>query len=146
MISLIRVDFASIRPMRKECQFCNLEVVTYVEHEVNRLFGLICCVTFFIFGLLAFIILPIVFFLTKNAVHRCSRCLQRMGEKSCFGLPDDFNAPVRFLLARQPFLLFLDLALPSRQVLHRHGQDLRSHRADPVCHRQLLLRLYAPIV
>ena len=44
-----------------------------------------------IFGLLAFIIAPIVFFLTKNAVHRCSRCLQKMGEKRCFGLPDDFS-------------------------------------------------------
>lgn len=105
MVKLIRV-FETSRPMKKVCQFCNLEVVTYVEHEVNKLFGLIACATFLIFGLLSFIILPIVFFLTKNAVHRCSRCLQRMGEKSCFGLPDDFNAPVRFSLHQSPNTMF----------------------------------------
>lgn len=80
--------------MKKTCQFCNVEVVTYVEHEVNKLFGIVCLFSLVILGLLSFIILPLVFFLTKNAVHRCSRCLQKMGEKSCFGLPDDFNAPV----------------------------------------------------
>ena len=80
--------------MKKTCQFCNVEVVTYVEHEVNKFFGIVCIISLVTVGLLSFIILPLVFFLTKNAVHRCSRCLQKMGEKSCFGLPDDFNAPV----------------------------------------------------
>ena len=80
--------------MKKVCQFCSLEVVTYVEHEVNQFFPLICLGTFLIFGFLAFIIAPVVFFLTKNAVHRCSRCLQRMGEKRCFGLPDDFSEKI----------------------------------------------------
>ncbi len=71
-----------------------MEVVTYVEHEVNKFFALMSLITFVILGILAFFILPVVFFLTKNAVHRCSRCLQKMGEKQCFGMPDDFNAPV----------------------------------------------------
>ena len=61
--------------MKKVCRFCNLEVVTYVEHEVNQFFGLVSLGTFLIFGFLSFVILPLVFFLTKNAVHRCSRCL-----------------------------------------------------------------------
>ena len=65
-----------------------------MEHEVNQFFALICLATFVVFGLLAFFILPLVFFLTKNAVHRCSRCLQRMGEKRCFGMPDDFSQPI----------------------------------------------------
>ena len=88
---MIYFAVVSTRPMKKVCQFCSVEVVTYVEHEVNQFFPLICLGTFVIFGLLAFVIAPVVFFLTKNAVHRCSRCLQRMGEKSCFGLPDDFS-------------------------------------------------------
>jgi len=83
-----------IEPMKKTCKFCNVEVVTYVEHEVNKAFGIIAIVIFVVFGLLSIIILPLVFFLTKNAVHRCSRCIQTLGEKSCFGLPDDFSAPI----------------------------------------------------
>ena len=88
---MIYFAVVSTRPMKKTCQFCSVEVVTYVEHEVNQFFPLICLGTFVIFGLLAFVIAPVVFFLTKNAVHRCSRCLQKMGEKGCFGLPDDFS-------------------------------------------------------
>lgn len=80
--------------MKKTCKFCSVEVVTYVEHEVNKAFGIVAVVIFVIFGFLSIIILPLVFFLTKNAVHRCSRCISTLGEKSCFGLPDDWNAPI----------------------------------------------------
>ena len=80
--------------MKKKCCLCDVEVVTYVEHEVNPFFPLAALAIFFIFGLLSFIILPILFFLTKNAVHRCCKCLQKMGEKKCFGLPENFSDPV----------------------------------------------------
>ena len=78
-VGLSDCDF--VRPMKKACKFCSIEVVTYVEHEVNPFFGIGALVVFAIFGFLAFIILPVAFLLTKNAVHRCSRCLQKMGEK-----------------------------------------------------------------
>jgi hypothetical protein len=67
--------------MRKNCKFCSVEIVTYVEKEVHPLFGLCAIFILFIFGFLSMIILPIVFLLTKNVVHRCSRCLQKLGEK-----------------------------------------------------------------
>ena len=67
-----------------------MEVTTYVEHEVNPFFGLTALLIFIIFGFLGMIIAPFLYFVTKNAVHRCSRCLSKMGEKKCFGLPDDF--------------------------------------------------------
>lgn len=80
--------------MKKKCSYCNLEVVTYVEHEGNPLFLLGAIITLLVFGLLSFIILPIAYMLTKNAVHRCSRCLQKLGEKQCFGLPERFSDEV----------------------------------------------------
>ncbi len=61
--------------MKKTCKFCSLEVTTYVEHEVNQFFPLMCLMSFLILGLLAWFIIPALYFLTKNAVHRCSRCL-----------------------------------------------------------------------
>lgn len=87
-------DFFDIVPMRKPCKFCGVEIVTYIEKEVHPLFGITCIFVFMIFGLLGFIILPITYLLTQNVVHRCSRCLQKLGEKSCYGMPDDFSAPV----------------------------------------------------
>ena len=77
-------------PMKKMCQFCSAEIVTYVEHEVNPFFGVGAIMTFIVFGFLSFIILPVAYLVTKNAVHRCSRCLNKIGEKPCFGLPDNF--------------------------------------------------------
>lgn len=80
--------------MKKMCQFCSVEVTTYVEHEVNPFFGLTAMLLFLGLGLMSFILIPFLYFVTKNAVHRCSRCLSVMGQKKCFGLPEDFNAPV----------------------------------------------------
>jgi hypothetical protein len=80
--------------MKKTCQFCSVEVTTYVEHEVNPFFGMSALLIFIVFGFLALLIVPFLYFVTKNAVHRCSRCLSKMGEKRCFGLPDDYHAPV----------------------------------------------------
>jgi hypothetical protein len=87
-ILIIICDF---RPIRKKCSYCNVEVVTYVEHEGHPLFLLIAMLVVIIFGFLSFIILPIGYLATKNAVHRCSRCLQKMGEKRCFGIPTNFS-------------------------------------------------------
>lgn len=89
-----RPDFFDIVPMRKPCKYCSVEIVTYIEKEAHPLFGLAAIMVVFIFGLLSFIILPIAYFLTQNVVHRCSRCLQKLGEKSCYGMPDDFKAEV----------------------------------------------------
>ena len=80
--------------MKKKCALCDIEVVTYVEHEVNPFFGLGALLCFMVFGFLSFLILPVVFFLTKNAVHRCCKCLQKLGEKKCLGLPEDWSSPV----------------------------------------------------
>ncbi len=70
-------------------------MTTYVEHEGHPLFMLIAMVVVFIFGFLSVVILPIGYLVTKNAVHRCSRCLQKMGEKRCFGVPANLTDEVR---------------------------------------------------
>jgi len=77
--------------MKKKCKYCSFEVVTYVEHETNSLFGLAAIMIAVVFGLLSFIILPVVYLITQVAVHRCSRCLQTLGQRSCIGLPEDLS-------------------------------------------------------
>jgi hypothetical protein len=81
--------------MKKRCTYCNVEVVTYVEHEGHPLFLMFAMGVLIIFGFLSFIILPVAYLLTKNAVHRCSRCLQKLGERQCFGIPTNFSDEVR---------------------------------------------------
>ena len=93
------IDFLpfSFSPIKKKCSYCNVEVVTYVEHEGHPLFVIGAFFVILIFGFLSLIILPIAYMVTKNAVHRCSRCLQKLGEKQCFGVPTNFKDEVSFI-------------------------------------------------
>ena len=58
------------------------------------MFLLLGLMVMLIFGFLSLIILPVGYLVTKSAVHRCSRCLQKMGEKKCFGVPTNFQDEV----------------------------------------------------
>jgi hypothetical protein len=77
--------------MKKKCPFCSVEVITYVEQETNPFFALSALLVLILFGLLSVVILPVGYFLTLSAVHRCSRCLQRLGEKQFIGMPEDMS-------------------------------------------------------
>jgi hypothetical protein len=61
---------------------------------MNPFFPLFAMLIFFVFGYMGLIICPLSYLVTQNAVHRCSRCLQTLGIKKCFGVPDDLNAPI----------------------------------------------------
>mmetsp|Transcript_16709 Transcript_16709/g.19358 ORF Transcript_16709/g.19358 Transcript_16709/m.19358 type:complete len:111 (+) Transcript_16709:189-521(+) len=41
-----------------------------------------------IFGWMFLFLTPLAYLLLKNAVHRCSRCLNEIGTRHMFGLPD----------------------------------------------------------
>ena len=77
----------SHNPVKHECQYCAMEVVTYVEHEINPIFYVSCILFLFLFGKYGFILMPIAYFLFKTAVHRCSRCLAHLSTNT-FGMPD----------------------------------------------------------
>ncbi|TNV76792.1 hypothetical protein FGO68_gene5664 [Halteria grandinella] len=80
------VDFDTA-PIKRLCPYCNQKVITFVEEEMHPLFFMMALFSLIIFGLLSFILLPLAFLLTKSAIHRCSRCLQRIGMRQCYGLP-----------------------------------------------------------
>ena len=118
--------------------------MTYVEKEVHPLFGLSALFVFIIFGFLGFIILPIAYLLTQNVVHRCSRCLQKLGEKTCYGLPDDPSAPIwHFRLGKcsivtSPIYAIIGIILSCIgccfYVYMRPGYDLNS---NPLYHHNI---------
>ena len=81
-----------INPMKKVCRYCEMEVITYVEHELSPMFWVSCLAFLLLFGVMGFILMPLAYLLLKNAVHRCSRCLAHLGTKQFFGLADlDFS-------------------------------------------------------
>ena len=75
-------------PLKTTCRHCGIEVVTYVEHELSPAFYGLSFFCMMLFGWFSFILVPLLYLLMKDAVHRCSRCLQELGTKRCFGFPD----------------------------------------------------------
>ena len=112
------------RPVKSVCMYCHSTVVTYVEEEMNPFFFLITLLTVIVFGLLSFVLVPLMYMTTKTAVHRCSRCLQKIGEKKCYGLPTSYRDEVCSLLLDHSMLL--GMAIQTRKVLDSHGKALRT--------------------
>jgi hypothetical protein len=107
--------------MKVTCHQCVVEVVSFVQHEMNPLFPIGAFFCFMIFGYMSFILCPLTYLITQNAVHRCSRCLQILGIKRCFGIPDDLSANVSKFLET---LFFPDLPHKTRQMCHCYGKDI----------------------
>ena len=81
-------EFLDINPMKKQWKYCGSEVITYVEHELSPFFYGFALISMFAFGWMFLFLLPLAYLLLKNAVHRCSRCLNEIGTRHMFGIPD----------------------------------------------------------
>jgi hypothetical protein len=90
----------NIVPMNKKCIFCQVEVVTYVEHELSPVFWVVSLALLLAFGGYGLLLIPIAYVLLKNAVHRCSRCLAHLGTKQFFGMPDFKQEILHFNLGK----------------------------------------------
>lgn len=77
-----------ITPMKKTCRHCENDVVTYVEHELSPIFYIFLLFSMFIFGWTFIFLIPFAYLLLQNAVHRCSMCLNEIGTRHNFGIPD----------------------------------------------------------
>lgn len=123
--------------MKKRCPFCSVEVVTYVEQETNPFFGISALLVLVFFGMLSFLLVPIGYFLTLSAVHRCSRCLQRLGEKSCIGLPEDYSLPVSGI----QFTIEIGLAFQTRKMFNSYFENLCDYSCSYFSECESFLRL-----
>ncbi|CDW83654.1 UNKNOWN [Stylonychia lemnae] len=102
-----------------DIRHCNVDVVTYVELETNSSLLLISLLSILAFGLLSTFIIPVVYLVSQIATHRCSRCLQKMGQKSWVGLPNNFSDEIwqfrlgkcSIILARLYAIIALSLVL-----------------------------------
>ena len=66
------------RSTKVKCPFCDSVSYSLVEYRTNMLGYLVALFFVFIFGILAFILLPFVISATKVAKHRCAKCLNEV--------------------------------------------------------------------
>ena len=73
------------RSTKIKCPFCDAVSNSIVEYRPSLLGYLITILAMLLFGILGFILLPILVNLTKTAIHRCAKCLNEVKTNSYFG-------------------------------------------------------------
>lgn len=69
-----------------KCPHCDSVTYSIVAYETNLLGYLLAILGIMIFGVMSFVMMPFLVGLTKQAVHKCAKCLNDVKESSLFGL------------------------------------------------------------
>eukprot|EP00743_Colponemidia_sp_Colp-15_P009390 GILK01010267.1.p1 GENE.GILK01010267.1~~GILK01010267.1.p1 ORF type:complete len:394 (-),score=47.22 GILK01010267.1:22-1203(-) len=89
----IEFDF---QPQPHTCQFCQANVVTLVEYETTWTTGFVAAVMCLFMGWMTCCCLPFLLPFLKEAVHRCPRCLNKVGSKARVTLPSPRDEVMTF--------------------------------------------------
>ena len=71
--------------MKVKCPFCDAVSYSIVEYRGSLLGYLVAVLSILVFGFLSIILMPFLISLTKQAIHRCAKCLNEVKSNSYFG-------------------------------------------------------------
>lgn len=69
-----------------KCPFCDSVSNSIVEYRPSVLGYLLTILAILVFGILSLMLLPLLVSVTKQAIHRCAKCLNEVKTNSYFGL------------------------------------------------------------
>ncbi|EER12177.1 lipopolysaccharide-induced transcription factor regulating tumor necrosis factor alpha, putative [Perkinsus marinus ATCC 50983] len=81
-------------PVECRCPFCRADITTFITHEASIVSYLLALVLVLILQWLSICILPVVWPLLKDTVHRCPNCLNKIGSRSKIALPTSLKNDV----------------------------------------------------
>ena len=84
------------RSTKVKCPFCDAVSNSIVEYRPSLIGYLITVLSMLLFGLIGFIMLPVLVNLTKSAIHRCAKCLNEVKTNSIFGFSSMDDKVVAF--------------------------------------------------
>lgn len=73
------------RSTKVKCPYCDSVSLSIVEYQPSLLGYLLVLLSMLIFGFMSLILLPLLVSLTKQAIHRCAKCLNEVKSNSYFG-------------------------------------------------------------
>lgn len=73
------------RSTKVKCPFCDAVSFSIVEYQASIIGYLIAVLSIMIFGFFSIILMPFLVSLTKQAIHRCAKCLNEVKSDSYFG-------------------------------------------------------------
>lgn len=105
------------RSTKVKCPFCDAVSNSIVEYRPSLIGYLITILCMLLFGLIGFIMLPVLVNLTKSAIHRCAKCLNEVKTNSIFGFSsmDDLVISYQFgnfgIILTRKMLLYLAVVI-----------------------------------
>ncbi|KAF4715004.1 hypothetical protein FOZ63_011492 [Perkinsus olseni] len=81
-------------PVNCRCPFCRADITTFVTHEPSVVSYLLALLLILVLQWLSVCVLPVIWPLLKDTVHRCPSCLNKVGARSKISLPTNFKNDV----------------------------------------------------
>ncbi|KAF4672376.1 hypothetical protein FOL47_000618 [Perkinsus chesapeaki] len=81
-------------PVNCRCPFCKADITTFITHEASVVSYLLAMVLALVLQWLSVCVIPVIWPLLKDTVHRCPNCLNKVGSRSKISLPTNFKNDV----------------------------------------------------
>lgn len=105
------------RSVKVKCPFCDAVSNSIVEYRPSLLGYLLTLLAILVFGVLSLALLPILVSLTKQAIHRCAKCLNEVKTNSYFGFSSMDDKIVTFSIGKVGVILTRKILLYAALVL-----------------------------
>ena len=100
-----------------KCPFCDACSYSIVEYRASFLGYLISILAILVFGFVSIMIMPFLVSLTKQAIHRCAKCLNEVKNNSYFGFSSledkllTFNIGNFGIILTRRYLLYIVMSM-----------------------------------
>ncbi len=107
-----------------KCPFCDAVSFSIVEYKTSLLGYLVAILSILLFGFLSIILMPFLVSLTKQAIHRCAKCLNEVKNNSYFGFSSledkllTFQAGKFGIILTRRYLLYIVLTLTCGMAIY----------------------------
>jgi hypothetical protein len=88
------------RSTKIKCPYCDAVSLSIVEYRPSLIGYLLTVLAMLVFGILSLVLLPFLVSLTKQALHRCAKCLNEVKNSSFFGFADMEDKLVSFEIGK----------------------------------------------
>jgi len=112
------------RSTKVKCPFCDAVSYSIVEYKTSFLGYLVAILSILVFGFLSIILMPFLVSLTKQAIHRCAKCLNEVKSNSYFGFSSledkllTFQAGKFGIILTRRYLLYIVLSLTCGMAIY----------------------------
>jgi hypothetical protein len=119
-----------------KCPFCDSVSYSIVEYRASFLGYLIAVLSILLFGFLSIILMPFLVSLTKQAIHRCAKCLNEVKSNSYFGfstLEDkimSFNIGNFGIILTRRYLLYIVVTMAVGMFIYLFVANESSHNHE----------------